>query len=69
VGAQPRFDRRPLAVAVTSDGRRVQVPFSADEASPLSLIRSILVVIEGLIGLLIPDTRRVNGGTRRNSRP
>jgi hypothetical protein len=57
-----------MAVAVTSDGRRVQVPFG-DEAPPLSLIRSILVVIEGLIGLLISDTRRVNGGTRRNSRP
>jgi hypothetical protein len=56
-----------MAVAVTSDGRRVQVPFG-DEPRPLSLLRSILVVIEGLIGLLITDTRRVNGGTRRNGR-
>jgi hypothetical protein len=69
VGAQQRFDRRQLAVAVTSDGRRVQVPFETNEASPLSLLRSILVVIEGLIGLLITDTRRVHRGTRRNSRP
>jgi len=58
-----------MAVAVTSDGRRVQVPFETPEASPLSLLRSILGVIEGLIGLLITDTRRVLGGTRRNSRP
>jgi len=48
-----------LAVAVTSDGRRVQVPVGSPEASPLSLLRSLVGVIEGLIGLLITDTRRV----------
>ena len=68
MGTSDRFAFRPLAVAVTTDGRRVHVPVDAPEANPLSLIRSILVVIEGLVGLLIGDSRRDSGGTRRGER-
>jgi hypothetical protein len=68
VGAHDRLDRRPLAIAVTADGRRVHMAFDADKATPLSLLRSILVVIESLVGLLIGDSRRENGGTRRIER-
>ena len=68
MGASERLDRRPLAVVVTTDGRRVHMPLDADKATPLSLLRSILVVIESLVGLLIGDSRRENGGTRRIER-
>jgi hypothetical protein len=61
-------DRRPIAVAVTADGRRVQVPLENAEVPVLSLIRSILLGIESLVGLLITGSRRENGGTRRNDR-
>ena len=63
------LDRRPLAVVVTSDGRRVQVPIDDGslEVSLLSLIRSVLVGIESLLGL-ITGSRRENGGTRRDGR-
>ncbi len=61
-------DRRPVAVAVTTDGRRVHVPIENAEVPLLSLIRSILLGIEGLLGLLITGSRRENGGTRRNDR-
>ena len=64
MGASDRFDRRPLAVAVTTDGRRLQVPVGADEATPLSLIRSIVVVVESLIGLIAG--RRESGGQGRS---
>ena len=60
-------DRRPLAVVVTTDGRRVQVPVE-NEVPVLSLIRSILVGIESLLGLLITGSRREHGGTRRDDR-
>lgn len=60
-------DRRPVAVVVTTDGRRVYVPIGPDEVTPLSLIRSLLVGIESLV-LLITGSRRVNGGTRRDER-
>jgi hypothetical protein len=61
------LDRRPLAVAVTTDGRRVQLPVGHDEVPPLSLIRSILAGIEVVIDL-ITGSRRENGGTRRGAR-
>jgi hypothetical protein len=57
-------DRRPVVVAVTSDGRRVQMPVDRPEVPVLSLIRSILVGIESL-ALLITG-RRDHGGTRRS---
>jgi hypothetical protein len=59
-------DRRRLAVAVTSDGRRVQVPVENAEVPVLSLIRSILVGIEELV--LLITNRRENGGTRKDDR-
>jgi hypothetical protein len=63
VGVSNGLDRRPLAVVVTTDGRRVQIPVGPEEVSPLSLIRSLLVGIEGVIAL-ITGSRRENGGTR-----
>ena len=59
-------DRRSVAVAVTADGRRVQLPVETAEVPVLSLLRSILVGLEGFI-LLIAG-RRENGGTRRGDR-
>jgi hypothetical protein len=61
-------DRRPVAVVVTTDGRRVNAPVETAEVPLLSLIRSILLGIESLLGLLITGSRRENGGTRRNDR-
>jgi hypothetical protein len=63
------LDRRPLAVVVTSDGRRVQMPIDDGslEVALLSLIRSLLVGIERLLGL-ITGSRREDRGTRRDER-
>ena len=60
-------NRRPVAVVVTTDGRRVHVPVENAEVPVLSLIRSILVGIEELV-LLITGSRRENGGKRRGDR-
>lgn len=60
-------DRRTVAVVVTTDGRRVHVPVEANEVPLLSLIRSIQIGIERLIGLIAGD-RRDDGGTRRSDR-
>jgi len=68
VGIFDQPDRRPVAVLVTTDGRRVHVPVETAEVPLLSLIRSILLGIESLLGLLITGSRRENGGTRRNDR-
>jgi len=57
-------DRRPVVVAVTTDGRRVQLPVEPAEVPVLSLIRSILVGIEELV--LLITGRREHGGTRRS---
>ncbi len=65
MGVSNGLDRRPVAVVVTTDGRRVQIPVGPDEVTPLSLIRSILVGIESLVAL-IAGSRRENGGTRRS---
>jgi hypothetical protein len=59
-------DRRPVAVVVTTDGRRVHVPVGSAEVPVLSLIRSILVGIEELV--LLITNRRENEGTRRSDR-
>jgi len=64
-------NRRHVAVVVTTDGRRVQMPLNGsglDDTSPLGLLRSLLVGLEGLLGLLITGSRRENGGTRRDGR-
>lgn len=63
MGVSNGLDRRPLAVVVTTDGRRVQIPVGPDEVTPLSLIRSLLVGLEGVIAL-IAGSRRENGGKR-----
>jgi hypothetical protein len=60
------LDRRTVAVVVTSDGRRVQLPIENNEVPVLSLIRSILVGLEELV--LLITGRREHGGTRRNDR-
>jgi hypothetical protein len=64
-------NRRHVAVVITTDGRRVQVPMNTpglSDGSLLSLLRSLLVGLDGLVGLLITGSRRENGGTRRNGR-
>jgi len=54
-------DRRPVAVVVTSDGRRVNVPLDGldPDVFPVS-IRSILLSLLGLIG----GSRQEPGGRR-----
>jgi len=64
-------NRRHIAVVVTTDGRRVQVPLNdagLQDGSLLGLLRSLLVGLDGLLGLLITGSRRENGGTRRIGR-
>jgi hypothetical protein len=63
-------DRRRVAVVVTTDGRRVQVPMNdagALDVALLSLLRSLLVGLEDLIGL-ITGSRGESGGSRRIGR-
>jgi len=67
VGISNLPDRRSVAVVVTTDGRRAYVPIETREVPVLSLIRSILVGLESLIGL-IAGNRREHGGTRRRDR-
>jgi hypothetical protein len=67
VGISNRPDRRTVAVVVTTDGRRAHLPIETAEVPVLSLIRSILVGIESLLGLIAGD-RRENGRTRRGDR-
>jgi hypothetical protein len=61
LGISNGFDRRSVAVVVTTDGRRVHVPVEPAEVPVLSLLRSLLVGIERLVGLI---TGRRDGGTR-----
>jgi hypothetical protein len=65
LGISNGFDRRTVAVVVTSDGRRVHVPVESNEVPALSLLRSILVGLEELVLLI---TNRRDGGTRRDDR-
>ncbi|MCU0477741.1 MAG: hypothetical protein MUE92_03200 [Chloroflexi bacterium] len=60
-------DRRPVAVVVTTDGRRVTVPLDELEpdAAPASL-RSILLSLLGLLGLI--GGSRQEPGDRRTER-
>ncbi len=63
--------RRRVAIAVTGDGRRVQVPLDDHgfgDGSLGGLVRSLLLGLEGLVGLLITGSLRENGGTRRDGR-
>jgi len=67
VGISNLPGRRTVAVVVTTDGRRAHLPIETAEVPVLSLIRSILVGIESLLGLIAGD-RRENGRTRRGDR-
>jgi hypothetical protein len=61
-------DRRQVAVVVTTDGRRVQMPVEDTglvDVSLLGLLRSLLLGLDSLLGL-ITGSRRENGGTRRD---
>lgn len=61
--------RRTVAVVVTADGRRVNVPLrdlNTSRVSLLDLLRSLQLGLESLLGLLITGSRRENGGTRRD---
>ncbi len=63
-------DRRCVAVAVTSDGRRVQIPLSGPglpDVALFGIIRSLLVGLDGLLGL-ITGSREENRGTRGDER-
>jgi len=62
-------DRRRGVVAVPSDGRRVQLAVTENliEATLFGILRSLLLGLDGLLGL-ITGSRRENGGTRRNRR-
>jgi len=70
VGSSSDRVRRLVAVAVTPDGRRIQLPagpLDLLEASLLSLLRILLVGVEDIV-VLITGSRRENGGTRRDGR-
>jgi hypothetical protein len=70
VGLLHGHDRRHVAVVITTDGRRVLLPVDGSglvDASLLGLVRTLLVGLAGLIGL-ITGSRRENGGPRRNER-
>ena len=56
------------AVVMTTDGRRVQLPVEDAglvDVSILGLLRSLLLGLDSLLGL-ITGSRRENGGTRRD---
>jgi hypothetical protein len=59
-------DRSPVAVVVTTDGRRVNLPVNdsgALDVALLSLLRSVQLGLEVLVGL-ITGSRREDGGSR-----
>jgi hypothetical protein len=63
-------DRRHVVVAVTAYGGRVQIPVRDTGLVDVSLpgiLRSLLLELDGLLGL-ITGSRRENGGTRRDGR-
>ena len=62
--------RQRVVIAVTSDGRRVQMPLDDHglvDVSLLGILRSLLLGLDGLLGL-ITGSRRENGGPRRDGR-
>jgi hypothetical protein len=62
-------DRRHIAVVVTGDGRRLNVPVDSglDDVSLVGILRSLLLGLDSLLGL-ITGSRRENGGPRRDGR-
>jgi hypothetical protein len=64
MGLFDRHGRRPIAVLVTSDGRRVNVPLDDLETdSGRVSLRSLLLSLLGLLGL-ISGSRQEPGGRR-----
>ncbi len=59
-------DRRPVAVVVTTDGRRVTVPLNELEPDAPVSLRSILLSLLGLLGLI--GGSRQEPGDRRTER-
>jgi hypothetical protein len=60
-------NRSRVAVVVTTDGRRVHQPMSDAglvDVVLFPLLRSLLLGLDGLLGL-ITGSRRENGGSRR----
>jgi hypothetical protein len=67
LGLFNRQQHSRIAVVVTTDGRRVHVPLHDSplgDVSLLALLRSLLLGLDGLLGL-ITGSRRENGGSRR----
>jgi hypothetical protein len=64
-------DPRRVAVVVTTDGRRVQMPLDelglANDVSLLGILRSLALSLAGLLGLL-GRSGEEHGGTRRIGR-
>ncbi|HYM84700.1 MAG TPA: hypothetical protein VEY67_11160 [Candidatus Dormibacteraeota bacterium] len=60
-------DRRHVAIVVTTDGRRVQMPVDSGLVDVSLLLRALALGLEDLLGL-ITGSRRENGGTRRDGR-
>ena len=63
-------DRSHVAVLVTADGRRVTVPVrdaGLIDVSLLGILRSLLLGLDGLLGL-ITGSRRETDGLRRDER-
>jgi hypothetical protein len=60
-------DRRRVVIAMTTDGRRVQLPVSDNPLvdATFGILRSLLLGLDGLVGL-ITGSRRENGGSRRD---
>jgi hypothetical protein len=65
VGLFDRQDRRPVAIVVTSDGRRVNVPLDELRTEPApGLLQGVVLFLLGLVGL-ITGSRQEAGRTRR----
>jgi hypothetical protein len=67
VGLTSHRDRRHVAIVVTSDGRRVQMPVDSGLVDVSLLLRALALGLASLLGL-ITGSRRENGGTRRDRR-
>ena len=67
LGLTSHRDRRHVAIVVTSDGRRVQMPVDSGLVDVSLLLRALALGLENLLGL-ITGSRRENGGTRRDGR-
>jgi hypothetical protein len=58
-------DRRHVAVVITTDSRRVQMPIDSGLVDVSLLLRSLALGLESVLAL-ITGSRRENGGTRRD---